>query len=186
MNDQGLHHSAADAGQADDRIDGEREALRQAFGDEHSEPHSEPVGKPDRSNADEAPLPLPNRRPCVTHTVIHGGKRHHVTAGLHPHDLTVAEAWCYGPNVGSDHWATTQDLCRIISLDLQDGYSPEDIAAKVLRYDDMQPASLAGVIADVVLQESQTEGFDTGERVSPRKRMVRDVTKMLLKPRAAA
>lgn len=95
-------------------------------------------------------MKLPNRRPCETQTIWFQNDKWHLTVGFHPQTGEPAEAFLYGPKVGSDMWAATQDMCRIVSFQLQDGYDPLLMNAKALRDDHGNPLSIYGVIADAL------------------------------------
>ena len=97
-------------------------------------------------------MKMPNRRPCITQTVEHGGEKWHVTIGIHPHTGDPIECWAYGPKAGSDLWALAQDTCRLASFQLQEGVDPINMGSKAIRDDSGRPLSLYGLLADILTE----------------------------------
>lgn len=104
---------------------------------------------------DDLPQNLPNRRECTTYDIEDGGERYHISIGINPHTNQVAEIFGYGPKPGSDKWATLQDICVMMSHQLQDGMTPEDMASRAIREEDGTPTSMVGVMADLLCCEGR-------------------------------
>ena len=94
-------------------------------------------------------MSLPNRRECITQNVQWNNNRYHITIGFVKKE--PVEIWCYGPKIGSDQHGLLVDICRDMSLQLQDGRTVQDIVSRVHRGENGAPMSIYGVIADELL-----------------------------------
>lgn len=143
MTDASEHTPSAGA---DAGIDGEREALRIAFGESDDIDDAPTVGKPDRCDG---------RRSAF----YWQGERYHLHVDFYPGTAVVFQVWAYGPKYGTDRYWELQDLCIGLSKDFQSGTTPEDLSARVFRDDAGNPQALTGAIADQIL-DMQTEYAD--------------------------
>lgn len=101
---------------------------------------------------------LPDRRPNTTVKLKHKGHTFHVTIGVDHRTGQVAEVFGTTAKAGSDFDALLQDACILISLALQTGWKPEDVAKSLSRApvlgdtDKIEgPASAIGVIMEAVI-----------------------------------
>ncbi len=92
---------------------------------------------------------LPNRRLNETVDLMFEGRRHHVTIGFAP-DGRPGEVFCHGAKVGSGMDLLIDDVCVALSLLLQNGAKPRDLAHSMGRLDGGAPASIIGALADLV------------------------------------
>lgn len=99
-------------------------------------------------------MSIPNRRECITQNVQWNNNRYHITIGFCPVDNDPIEIWCYGPKIGSGEHSLLVDVCRDMSLQLQDGRDVADIVSRAHRDDNGAPMSIYGVIADELLEHS--------------------------------
>ena len=95
---------------------------------------------------------LPHRRPNETQDICYHGTMYSVTLGAKPGG-NVGEVFTHGAKVGSMMDAILDDACVLFSLLLQYGADPKDIAASMSRVETGSPASILGVIADVVAED---------------------------------
>ncbi len=98
---------------------------------------------------------LPNRRPNETADLLFEGQRYHVTIGLALDDR-AGEVFCHGGKVGSSMDLLLDDACVALSLLLQHGVKPRDLAHSMGRLHDSAPASIIGALVDLV------QDFDEG------------------------
>lgn len=99
--------------------------------------------------------PLPNARPNVTITVHWSGHEFPVTIGLSWPDLQPMEVFADVAKGGDIQWAIA-DACVIISLALQHGISPADLAKSLGRVPSWQgevPASPLGAVVEAIIAE---------------------------------
>jgi len=91
---------------------------------------------------------LPNRRPNETVQLTFNDTRYAVTVGYYPDTGRVGEVFTHGAKVGSAMDAILDDACVALSLLLQYGTEPEDLASSMGRHGDGQaPASIIGALA---------------------------------------
>ena len=102
---------------------------------------------------------LPQRRSNVTRAVEWNGHAFSVTIGLDPATWQPAEAFCDTAK-GGDMAAALADACVIISIALQHGIAPADLAKSLGRVPVLwaeegvtQPASPVGAIVEAILAE---------------------------------
>ena len=62
---------------------------------------------------------LPSRRPTITHTIVVGTERFHVSLGYHPFSFELREIFISGAKVGSDMDSLLDDVSIVLSLALQ-------------------------------------------------------------------
>lgn len=97
--------------------------------------------------------PLPQRRRSTTQTVEFHGAKFHISIGTYA-DNRPAELFCTGPKSGSEMASVVADAAVLFSLLLQGGATPADIRKSLGREEDgVTPASIMGVIADMVAEE---------------------------------
>ncbi len=92
---------------------------------------------------------LPNRRENETVDLLFEGQRYHVTIGLNPDDRPK-EVFCHGAKVGSGMDRLLDDTCVALSLLLQHGVKPRDLAHSMGRLGDGAAASIIGALVDLV------------------------------------
>ncbi len=102
---------------------------------------------------------LPDRRPSLT-TVVHwNGHSVAVTVGLHPETGTPLEVFADTAPGGQMQWVIA-DACVIISLALQFGATPAELAKSLGRVPvlwaegETQPASPLGAIVEAIMAEA--------------------------------
>lgn len=100
-------------------------------------------------------MSAPTRRPTITQEVIRNNTRYHVSVSFNPETAEVMEIWAYGPKPGSEAYWLLQETCWDLSHRLQEGDTPSDIAAQVMRYEDGSPASVRGEMIDVLVATEQ-------------------------------
>jgi hypothetical protein len=71
---------------------------------------------------------LPARRPNQTTELDFGGTTYAITVGYRPDDGTPAELFVHGARVGSGMDAILDDVGVMVSLLLQHGVKPRDLA----------------------------------------------------------
>lgn len=101
---------------------------------------------------------LPNARPSVTTTVQWNNHAFPVTIGMSWPDLRPMEVFADVAKGGDIQWAIA-DACVVISLALQHGITPADLAKSLGRVPSWQgdvPASPLGAVIEAILQECQT------------------------------
>ncbi len=92
---------------------------------------------------------LPNRRPNETADLLFEGQRYHVTIGFDL-DGRAGEVFCHGAKVGSSMDLLLDDACVALSLLLQHGVKPRDLAHSMGRLGDGAAASIIGALVDLV------------------------------------
>lgn len=102
-------------------------------------------------------LRLPDRRPAETAEAVIDGRRFTVTIGFYP-DGRPGEVFADGARIGSDLDALLDDACVALSLLLQHGVDPLRLADSMGRAgDSRRPASLIGVMADLLAEVAQQD-----------------------------
>lgn len=100
---------------------------------------------------------LPQRRPSETFVLSHGGHEFSVTVG-YSLDGRPLEVFAGGSKIGTDVGHILADACVVISLALQHGACPVQLARSLLRVPDLQageegatvPASIVGRIVEAL------------------------------------
>ena len=101
---------------------------------------------------------LPNRRPNRTLDVVHDGTTYAVTIGFDPVTDKVREVFTHGAKVGSAMDGILDDACILLSILLQHGVDPASLVATMGRLGEAeQSASIIGILANRLVQESQTQ-----------------------------
>lgn len=101
--------------------------------------------------------PLPNVRPNVTTDVHWNGQTFPVSIGLHPDTWQPAEVFADVAKGGDIQWVIS-DACVLISIALQHGIAPADLAKSLGRVPSWQgevPASPIGAIVEAIMQEAK-------------------------------
>ncbi len=98
---------------------------------------------------------LPNRRENETVDLVFDGHRYHVTVGFAP-DGRPLEVFCHGGKVGSGMDLILDDVCVALSLLLQHGIEPRDLAHSMGRLDGGASASIIGALVDLVASNAGT------------------------------
>ncbi len=102
---------------------------------------------------------LPNSRPHTVVTIEHEWAFDRppliidVGVGRYP-DGRVAEVFADGPKGGSQIHGLLDDVCVLISIMLQHGITPAELAKSLGRVRGNKPASAVGAIMDVLVAES--------------------------------
>lgn len=99
--------------------------------------------------------PLPDRRPSATATVEWEGHRFPVSIGFDPRTGQPLEVFADVAQGGQFQWAVA-DACVVISLALQHGIKPADLAKSLGRVPSWQgevPASPLGAVVNAIMQE---------------------------------
>ena len=105
---------------------------------------------------------LPDRRQSETADLWHGGQRYHLTIGEYP-DGQPGETFIHGSKPGSDTDLLYDDIGVLISRLLQYGDDPASLAAGIGRLGNGEPASLVGLIADVLAAKAEGPSSPGGE-----------------------
>ncbi len=105
---------------------------------------------------------LPDRRQAETVDLRHGGRRYHVTIGQYD-DGRPGEIFLHGAKPGSDTDLLCDDIGVLISRLLQHGDDPASLAAGIGRLGNGDPASLVGLIADVLAGKAAGPSSPGGE-----------------------
>ncbi len=92
---------------------------------------------------------LPDRRQAETVDLHYGGRRYHLSIGEYG-DGRPGEVFLHGAKPGSDTDLLCDDIGVLISRLLQHGDDPASLAAGIGRLGNGAPASIVGLIADVV------------------------------------
>jgi hypothetical protein len=93
---------------------------------------------------------LPDRRPNETATLSFEGATYEVTIGYYL-DGQPGEVFTHGAKVGSAMDRLLDDACVALSLLIQHGVKPEDLAAKMgCLGDQRQPASIIGGLVQLL------------------------------------
>jgi len=102
---------------------------------------------------------LPNRRPNETVELIFNDTAYAVTIGYYPAAGSVGEVFTHGAKVGSAMDAILDDACVALSMLLQHGTEPIDLASSMGRHGDGQtPASIIGALADLLVSAGRFPG----------------------------
>lgn len=103
---------------------------------------------------------LPTRRPNATRAVQWDGHEFSVTIGYDPATVRPAEVFCDVPK-GGQMAATLADACVLISIALQHGIAPADLAKSLGRVPVLwgdegatQPASPLGAVIEAMQAEA--------------------------------
>lgn len=91
---------------------------------------------------------LPQRRPAETIEIEHGGLRFAVTVGFYP-DGRPGEVFTHGAKTGSTIDGLLDDACVLVSLLIQHGIEPPELAKSMGRFGSEQPASVIGAVVDI-------------------------------------
>ena len=99
---------------------------------------------------------LPQRRPNQTVELTHDNMAFSVTLGYDPATGEPREVFTHGVKVGSTMDGILNDTCIILSILLQYGAKPSSFVGSMGRLGDgVAPASIIGVIADVLAKETK-------------------------------
>ena len=101
---------------------------------------------------------LPERRAAATVNLEHGSSRFTVTIGFYP-DGRPGEVFTHGIRTGSGLDALLADACVLLSLLMQHGLEPAQIASSMGRSGSAEPASIIGAVIDLAAKACwQTPG----------------------------
>lgn len=103
-------------------------------------------------------LRLPNRRAAENIELEHLGMRFIVTIGFYP-DGKPGEVFVHGTKTGSTLDALLADACVLVSLLMQHGIDPKEVATSMGRLGNAQAASVIGAVVDL----AATAGAGTGQ-----------------------
>ena len=92
---------------------------------------------------------LPDRRPNETVELEFDGARYSVTIGFHPSGQP-GEVFAHGAKVGSAMDLLLDDGYVLLSLLLQHGATPGDLASSLGRLDGSAPATILGALVATV------------------------------------
>jgi hypothetical protein len=92
---------------------------------------------------------LPDRRYAETVALEHNGTRFVVTIGFYP-DGRPGEVFTHGMRIGSALDALLADACVVVSILLQHGIEPQDLAKSMGRLGNAEPASIIGNVVDLI------------------------------------
>lgn len=109
---------------------------------------------------------LPDRRPNLTRSIAWQGREIVVTAGFDPASGVLREVFAAGAKEGSDMAMVLADACVVISLALQFGARPGDLAHSLGRVpawgadgaEGEAPASAIGAVVEALVQLVAAEG----------------------------
>jgi len=102
---------------------------------------------------------LPNRRPNETVELLFNDTRYAVTVGYYPDTGRIGEVFTHGAKVGSNMDAILDDACVALSLLIQYGTEPSDLALSMGRHGDGKaPASIIGALADLLTDMDAVSG----------------------------
>ncbi len=96
---------------------------------------------------------LPDRRENETVDLLFEGQRYHVTVGFAP-DGKPREVFCHGAKIGSGLDRLIDDVCVALSLLLQHGVEPQDLAHSIGRLETGSPSSIIGALVDLVAEQA--------------------------------
>lgn len=91
---------------------------------------------------------LPDRRPAETVQIEFGGMRFAVTIGFYE-DGRPGEVFVHGTRTGSGLDALLADACVVLSVLMQYGVEPRELAASMGRLGNAGPASVLGAVIDL-------------------------------------
>jgi hypothetical protein len=92
---------------------------------------------------------LPNRRAAMTIGIEHGGQQFTVTVGFYP-DNRPGEVFTHGIKTGSSLDALLADACVLVSVLMQHGITPVELASSTGRQGGGGPASVIGAVLDLL------------------------------------
>ncbi len=99
---------------------------------------------------------LTDRRPNQTVELTHDNMAFSVTLGYDPATGEPREVFTHGVKVGSTMDGILNDTCILLSILLQYGAKPASFVGSMGRLGDgVAPASIIGVIADVLAKETK-------------------------------
>lgn len=100
---------------------------------------------------------LPDRRPSVTTELVHECRSYSVTIGFDPATGRIGEVFTHGAKVGSAMDGILDDACVALSLLLQHGVEPAELASSMGQLGDgKSPASIIGALTDLLVREAQS------------------------------
>ena len=102
---------------------------------------------------------LNNRRQVSTVSLVwppFRGSRYHITVGEYE-DGRPGEVWVHGAKVGSEIDALLDDASILMSVLIQVGYDTEDIKHSLGRVNNGEWASIIGVMADLLHDETSRD-----------------------------
>jgi hypothetical protein len=105
---------------------------------------------------------LPERRPAETTEIEHGGMRFAVTVGFYP-DGRPGEVFTHGAKTGSTIDGLLDDACVVVSLLIQHGVAPHQLAQSMGRLGDERPASVIGAVVDLMAAASVDQSENVKE-----------------------
>lgn len=91
---------------------------------------------------------LPDRRPAETVKIEVGGMRFAVTIGFYD-DGRPGEVFVHGTRTGSTLDSLLADACVVISVLMQHGIEPRELAASMGWLGNAEPASVLGAVIDL-------------------------------------
>lgn len=103
--------------------------------------------------------PLPDRRPCETITVRWNGQAFPVSVGFHPDTGAASEVFADVAKGGDLQWVIA-DACVVISIALQHGIEPAELAKSLGRVpvpwaeDETAPASPIGAVVEAIMAQA--------------------------------
>ena len=114
---------------------------------------------------------LPTRRPSVTQELSHAGQLFTISIGFDPQNGAALEVFGCSPLIGSQTAALVNDACVLISLGLQSGLAPAQIAHSLTKQptwgeEGEQPASVIGAIVLMLIDVTLT-GSTTASEMTP-------------------
>src|SRR4029078_6171854 len=99
---------------------------------------------------------LPDRRAAATVDLEHGGSRFTVTIGYYP-DGRPGGVCTHGIRTGSGLDALLADACVLLSLLLQHGVEPDQIASSMGRSGTAEAASIIGAVIDLAAKAAPAD-----------------------------
>ena len=114
---------------------------------------------PVQGRTSEAPLlhsqrhRLPTRRNSCVFDLWFEGQRYFVGYSRYGYFGPIAEAFVWGPKVGSQMDAILATSMTSLSIALQSGVPLRELAESALRKEDGEPADLIGAILDALVRE---------------------------------
>src|SRR6476619_3085561 len=96
---------------------------------------------------------FPDRRAAATVNLEHAGSRFTVTIGFYP-DGRPGEVFTHGIRTGSGLDALLADACVLLSLLMQYGVEPGQIAGSMGRSGNAEAASIIGAVIDLAANAS--------------------------------
>ncbi len=106
---------------------------------------------------------LPNRRAAMTVGIEYAGQQFTVTIGFYP-DNRPGEVFTHGIKTGSSLDAMLADACVLVSMLMQHGVSPVELASSMGRQGGSAPASVIGAVLDLLasVAASATQSAEAG------------------------